>query len=137
MKRPLLLDTNVCIWWVDGDLESDAEAMLAESFNAGSPTFVSPITALEVATLLRKGRFKTNLPPHRWFEHLMALPGVALAPMPPEILIASQLLPGDIHKDPADRIIAATAREYGYTLMTRDRALLSYAREGHLSAVEC
>ena len=57
--------------------------------------------------------------------------------MPAELLIESQSLPGNIHKDPYDRIIAATAREYGYTVMTRNRALLDYGQEGYLSAVEC
>ena len=57
--------------------------------------------------------------------------------MPAELLIESQSLPGDIHKDPYDRIIAATAREYGYTVMTRDRALLDYAAQGYLSALAC
>jgi PIN domain nuclease of toxin-antitoxin system len=46
-------------------------------------------------------------------------------------------LPGDIHKDPADRIIAATAREYGYTVMTRDRQLLDYGRAGYLAVMPC
>jgi PIN domain nuclease of toxin-antitoxin system len=46
-------------------------------------------------------------------------------------------LPGAPPRDPADRIIAATAREHGYTVMTRDATLLAYAREGYLSAVEC
>lgn len=137
MKRSVLLDTRACIWWVDGELGQVAEDALAEGFNAGMATYVSPITALEIATLVRKRRFVANLPPQRWFERLMSQPGIALAPMPPEILIASQLLPGDIHKDPADRIIAATAREYGYTVMTRDRALLDYAAQGYLSALAC
>jgi len=52
-------------------------------------------------------------------------------------LMESSLLPGTLHSDPADRIIAATAREYGFTVMTRDRGLLAYANEGHMSAVEC
>ena len=137
MNLPLLLDTNVCIWTVADVLPRAAQATLTEAFIAGRPTFVSPITALEIATLIRKGRFKSKLPPQRWFERLMGQPGIELAPMPPEILIASQLLPGDIHKDPADRIIAATAREYGYMVMTRDRQLLDYGRAGHLAVMPC
>jgi PIN domain nuclease of toxin-antitoxin system len=46
-------------------------------------------------------------------------------------------LPGALPADPADRIIAATAREYGFAVMTRDRALLAYADQGSLSAVTC
>ena len=60
-----------------------------------------------------------------------------LAELSPQILIASSFLPGDPPGDPADRILAATAREYGYTLVTRDRPLLDYAKQGHLQALAC
>jgi PIN domain nuclease of toxin-antitoxin system len=52
-------------------------------------------------------------------------------------LIASSFLPGKPPRDPADRIIAATARDLGATLITRDRALLGYGTQGHLSVAEC
>jgi PIN domain nuclease of toxin-antitoxin system len=137
MNQPLLLDTNVCIWMMDGDLPRAVEDALTETFNTGQSTYVSPITALEVATLARKGRFKSKLAPQRWFENVMKLPGMMLAALPPEVLIESQQLPGYAHKDPADRIIAATAREYGYTVITSDRALLDYGKDGYLSVLEC
>jgi PIN domain nuclease of toxin-antitoxin system len=65
------------------------------------------------------------------------LPNVKLAELPPRVLLESSLLPGSPPRDPANRVIAATAREFGFTVMTRDRALLDYAREGYLSAIEC
>ena len=46
-------------------------------------------------------------------------------------------LPGDPPRDPADRIIVATARDLGATLITRDRALLDYGEQGHVNVVEC
>lgn len=136
-RQPLLLDTNVCIWMLDGELPQNCDDALTEAFNAGLLTFISPITALEVATLTRKRRFKSHLSPQRWFENVIQLPGMALAKMTPEVLIESQLLPGYIHEDPAGRIIAATARQYGYTVMTSDRALLDYGDEGYLSVLQC
>jgi PIN domain nuclease of toxin-antitoxin system len=60
-----------------------------------------------------------------------------LADMPPDVLIASSFLPGVPPRDPADRIIAATARDLGATLITRDRALLAYGGQGHLNVVAC
>jgi PIN domain nuclease of toxin-antitoxin system len=132
-----LLDTCACHWLVDDTLSDVAAGALTDAYNAGLPAYISPITALEVATLARKGRFRSQMTPRRWFETLLNLPGIARAEMPAELLIESQSLPGNIHKDPYDRIIAATAREYGYTVMTRDRALLDYGQEGYLSAVEC
>jgi PIN domain nuclease of toxin-antitoxin system len=63
--------------------------------------------------------------------------GMQLCELTEEVLMASSFLPGRFHRDPADRIIAATAREFGFTVMTRDKALLDYGREGHLSVLEC
>jgi PIN domain nuclease of toxin-antitoxin system len=57
--------------------------------------------------------------------------------MSPELLIAASFLPGKPPRDPADRIIAATARDLGATLITRDRVLLDYGAQGHLSVVAC
>jgi PIN domain nuclease of toxin-antitoxin system len=51
--------------------------------------------------------------------------------------MASSYLPGEPPRDPADRIIAATAREYGYCLVTRDRLLLEYADRGHIQVLVC
>jgi PIN domain nuclease of toxin-antitoxin system len=75
--------------------------------------------------------------PERWFESLLGAPIVRLSYMPPHVLIASSYLPGSPPNDPADRILAATAREYGFALVTRDRPLLDYAAQGHLQALAC
>jgi PIN domain nuclease of toxin-antitoxin system len=75
--------------------------------------------------------------PERWLEALRNAPGIRFCDLPPEILMASSFLPGFPYKDPADRIVAATAREFGYTVMTRDKALLDYGSEGHLSVLAC
>ncbi len=137
MRPPFLLDTCACLWLLAGSLPAASLAVLTEAFNDGAMTYVSPITALEVGTLARKGRFRSHLTPQRWLETLLAMPGMKLAGMPAELLMASALLPGEIQGDPYDRIIAATAREYGFTVFTRDAELLAYARDGHLSALEC
>jgi PIN domain nuclease of toxin-antitoxin system len=47
------------------------------------------------------------------------LPGIRLEPLSPEIAIASTRLPGAIHADPCDRMIAATARQAGAILMLK------------------
>lgn len=138
-QSPLLVDTCAAIWFMDNDprMKPAAVEAIDAAGDRGESIFVSPITALEVATLARKGRFKSILPPSQWFDRLLRAPGMQLAEMTPYILFESQALPGNLHNDPADRIIAATAREFGYTVMTRDRALLDYASQGYLRAVEC
>jgi PIN domain nuclease of toxin-antitoxin system len=70
-----------------------------------------------------------------WVRNALATPGLILAPLTPEIAIASTRLPGDLHGDPADRLIVATARVHGATLMTKDSKLLAYGRAGHASVM--
>jgi PIN domain nuclease of toxin-antitoxin system len=138
MIAPLLLDTCAAIWISENAALSDAAvAAIDHAFDTGVPIYVSPITAWEIGMLVSRRRFKLTLPPHRWFERLLRIEGFRLTDMSPGILVASSFLPGTFHRDPADRILAATAREYGYTLMTRDRTLLAYADEGHLHAIAC
>jgi PIN domain nuclease of toxin-antitoxin system len=100
-------------------------------------TFVSPITAWEIGLLAARERLRLLITPVRWFGKILELPGAALAELSPEVLIASSFLPGKPPRDPADRIIAATARHIGATLITRDSVLLGYARQGHLNAIAC
>ena len=137
MSRPFILDTCTCLWLLSGELSARPLAALTDALNEGVQTYVSPITALEVGTLARKRRLKSPLSPQKWFQKLIGLPGIELAEMPPDILIESALLPNYPDRDPYDRIFAATAREYGFTVMTRDAALLDYGRQGYLSVLEC
>jgi len=99
--------------------------------------YVSPITAWEVATLAARNRLQLSLSPEAWFDALLGFPGMRLAPMPPKVLIASAALPATPPKDPADRIIAATARTFGYVIITRDGELIPYALAGHVEAIAC
>jgi PIN domain nuclease of toxin-antitoxin system len=137
MKRPFLLDTCAAIWFMEAGLPKSAVEALTDAYNQGLPTYVSPITAWEAGNLARKRRFKSSLAPSRWFERVLAAPGMTLSVLSPDVLIASTELPNFPTNDPADRIIAATAREYGFTVVTRDRALLEYGKQGYLSVLEC
>jgi len=134
----VLLDTCAAIWLVNGDPmtpESRSAIASAQAENLG--VFVSPISAWEIATLAARGRIQLALEPAAWFDMLLDLPGVRLSPIPPSVLIASAFLPGTPPRDPADRIIAATARAFGYSLITRDSALTGYAAAGHLAVILC
>ena len=95
------------------------------------------MTAWEIAMLAAKGRLAFSLDPEAWLHRLCSLPGVELADMPPAVLIASCALPGSPPADPVDRILAATARAFGYTLVTRDRELLDYGDLGHIRVMQC
>jgi PIN domain nuclease of toxin-antitoxin system len=137
MMTPILLDTCAALWSMSGQISDKARGLLDEAVEAGIPIWVSPITAWEIGLLAQCGKFKAPESPQRWFERLVRLSGVRLADMPPAVLLASSFLPGSPPRDPADRIIAATAREYGYVVMTRNRLLLNYADSGYVQAVSC
>ena len=133
-----LLDTCAVIWIANGDpLREPAASAMREAFADGGNLAVSPMTAWEVAMLAAKGKIALSIAPEVWFERFCALPGVTLAELPPGVLIASCALPGAPPADPVDRILAATARAFGYTLVTRDRHLLAYGGEGHVRVMGC
>ena len=134
----LLLDTCAAIWLSNADPISDkASDALQQTRDSGESVYVSPITAWEMGLLAARGRVSLLMTPQRWFERLLEAPGLRLSEITPNVLIASSFLPGKLPGDPADRIIAATAREYGYKLVTRDRPLLDYAKQGHIQAIPC
>ena len=134
----LLLDTCATIWIANEEpISSQVLGAIRRAREDGEAIYVSPITAWELGLLVARGRMNLLMPPERWFFRLLQAPGLRLADMPPELLIASSFLPGMLPRDPADRILAATAREYGYTLVTRDRPLLDYAEQGHIQALTC
>jgi PIN domain nuclease of toxin-antitoxin system len=138
MIRPILLDTCAALWLAaDAPMAETAMEAISEVARANLPLQISPVIAWEIGLMARKGRFRSSLSPQRWFDSLRALPSVQLCELSPEILLGSSFLPGELHGDPADRIMVATARELGFVLMTRDRALLAYAEQGHLAAIAC
>ena len=138
MTKPVLLDTRAAIWLMEGAPLADAalDAIHAAQ-RAYTGVFVSPISAWEIGSLVEKRRIDLARPPEVWFDALLALPGVRLAPMTPTILIASRMLPGVPPRDPFNSVIAATARAFGYIVVTRGQQLISYGEAGHLEIVPC
>ncbi len=135
---PLLLDTCAVIWIAEDEpISEPATEALNGSYRDGQPVYVSPITAWEVGLLISRGRLACLINPQLWFRRLFDGRKLHLAGMSPDLLISSSFLPGRAPRDPADRIIAATVREFGYTLVTRDRLLLDYAEQGHIQALIC
>jgi PIN domain nuclease of toxin-antitoxin system len=134
----LVWDTCAAIWiYEKAKLSHAALDALGHAHSESIPSYISPITAWEIGMLVSHGRLQLLLRPERWFANLFEARGVHLAEMSPELLIASSYLPGKPPKDLTDRIIAATARELGATLVTRDRALLRYGEQGHVAVLEC
>jgi PIN domain nuclease of toxin-antitoxin system len=138
MEPSLLLDTCAAIWIsAQQPMAHGAGEALTTARARDETVFVSPITAWEIGLLVSGGRLNLQMTPERWFARLMQAPGLQLADILPSVLIAASFLPGQPPRDPADRILAATAREHGFQLVTRDRRLLDYAKQGHIQALAC
>jgi PIN domain nuclease of toxin-antitoxin system len=136
--QPLLLDTHAAIWITRNEsLARPAIDALNAAHQAAGIVFVSAITAWEIGLLVSRRRLNLLTTPQRWFARLLDVPGIRLAELSPDILIASSFLPGEPPRDPADRILLATARELGAALITRDRLLLKYGEDGQVSTIAC
>lgn len=130
MTDVVVLDTHVLVWLLEGDLRLSISAR--ETIGAASRVCISAITPWEIGMLVAKGRLGFGQDVQQWIDEVLALPAVHLVPLLPSIAIASTRLPGELHGDPADRLIAATARHLDATLVTADGKLLAYGAAGHL-----
>ncbi len=132
----VLLDTHAWVWLLNGSerLGSKARKAIQQSM-AEEAVLVSAISPWEVAMLVAKGRLVLDRDVSEWVQTALSLPGIRLEPISPEVAVASTRLPGTIHADPADRLIAATARHLGSTLITADQLLLNYSKDGHLRTI--
>lgn len=132
----LLLDTHIFWWYVEGyNLNKDLFSLIEAHRELGS-LFVSNISFWEISLLLAKGRVSTSFGYDIWLDIVKKIPGMNFVDTSPKIFMRSSFLQSFEEKDPADRIIVATAREYDMHILTLDRKILNYAAEGYVSAVE-
>ena len=129
-----LLDTHVLIWWLnDRKRLSSAQRKVVGSVRPEEPLLVSDISLWEVATLHGLGRIRLALPLREWLDKATAPPLVQRHGISPAIASEVAALPDSFHRDPADRILVATARVLGATLLTQDRRIVGAALADTLS----
>ena len=123
----ILLDTHLWIWLADENehLSEHHRAIIEQARPGGLG--VSLISCWEVAKLVECKRLKLACPVEEWMDKALTLPGIQLIELTPRIIIASARLPGAFHRDPADQMIVATAREYDCELLTVDKKIRQYA----------
>jgi PIN domain nuclease of toxin-antitoxin system len=133
----LLLDTHVLVWLAEGCEELPRPAReLIDRAAANDGVAVSAISFWEVAMLAQRGRISLSAPVAAWREHVIDQPGIVELPVGGEVAIEAVQLPGQLHADPADRFLVASARVHRLRLATRDRRLLAYGAAGHVAATE-
>lgn len=112
----IIADTHAIVWWV---LDRDRLSTDARSAMERGPIGVPVISCLEIAMLAQRGRIELDAPPLQWLESVAALPNVRLLPLDVQLCVTAANLPDPI-RDPADRLIVATALQQGVPLVTKD-----------------
>lgn len=113
----VLLDTHALIWWTsDPDRLSAAAGMAIER---ADEVGVAAITWWELAWLVGRNRLTPQIPVHAWIADLAR--EVRTLPLTPAIALGAAAIPPPFPRDPADRLIYATAVEHGWRLVTKDR----------------
>jgi len=130
----LLLDTHIWIWAVNKNLDrlSDIAISVINEADREQRLAVSAISVWEVGMLESKGRITCTPDCLTWINQALSFPHLTLIPLTPRIAVLSSRLPGEIHGDPADRIIAATCLDLEATLLTKDQKLLAYGENSPL-----
>lgn len=120
----LLLDTCALLWFLTDDPRLSAPAKTAIE-DAANERWLSPISLLEIAIKVRVGKLPLPAPFAALFPALLTLNRIHLFPMEARHVEPLTTLPLH-HKDPFDRLIAATAVVEGLTLVSADTALDAY-----------
>jgi PIN domain nuclease of toxin-antitoxin system len=123
----IVLDTHVWVWWVaNPDQVSGRAREEIDLAMEREEIYISSISCWEVALLVRKGRLELTMPVEDWIARSEALPFVRFIALDNRIALRSNRLPGEIHEDPADRIIIATALTLGAPLVSKDAKIRDY-----------
>lgn len=125
----IVLDTHALLWWGNGDEQLSQLALEAieRELNAeDGMILVSAITAWEIAMLINKERLILTMSVDDWLRTVGEIDCVKFVPIDNDIAIESTRLPGEFHKDPADRMIVAMARHFNAPLISADEKIRNY-----------
>ena len=123
----IVLDTHAWIWWLSKpeEISQSAREEIDRAMEK-EEILISSISSWEVALLVRKGKLELSIPVEDWVARSEALPFIQFVPIDNRIALRSNHLPGEIHEDPADRIIIATALTLGAPLVSKDSRIRDY-----------
>ena len=122
----MVLDTQALVWWVHGTGLSAAATAAINDEQPSRELLVSSITAWEIAMLVSRGRLLLSLEVDAWLLALVRSSAVRFVPIDNDIATAAANLPGQLHRDPADRFVIATARHFAAPLVTSDQKIRLY-----------
>lgn len=121
----LLLDTHVWFWALQAP-EKLGKASRAALADLKNDLHVSPVSTLELGQLVSVGRIELRGTLDAWVRRGLPALDLHSLDLTHPIALLAYALPGEFHKDPADRMLVATAIHHGLTLVTADERLLAY-----------
>ena len=131
MADGALLDTHVWVWAAEGDrrrVGPRTRQLLTRAARTGTVR-ISPVSIFEVAALQTLGRLRLAQPVEAWIRQALERMDLKIAPVAPEASLDAGLIPREALADPLDRLLVATARYLGSTLVTADDRILEYAAD--------
>lgn len=120
----IVLDSHIWYWWINCEHARLSPQVLVD-IESAERVGVSSVSCFEIALAHRRGRLELPLPPALWFTRALAGSDVELLPLTPEIAVRAVGL-SEIHRDPFDRIIIATAIELDWRLVSVDGHFVAY-----------
>lgn len=127
----ILLDTHIWFHFINDGLERlpvEVDGAIRENDVLG----VSIISCWEIAMLVVKNRLRLSIDVQDWITQALQYKGINLINLSPEIAVLATRLPGEFHKDPADRIIVASSLKLGAPLLTLDQNIRKW---GHIQTI--
>ncbi len=131
MTDRLLLDTHIALWLDSGDdrLRASTRALIDGCWQNGGAILLSAITVLEIALLVYAGRIDLDVPVAAWIERFLDCPGIEAVPLGHQAASRSYQLHHLEHRDPADRLLIATAIELACPLVTYDERIVRFGKK--------
>jgi PIN domain nuclease of toxin-antitoxin system len=130
VTHALLLDTHIALWLDSGsaDLREATRAAIDTCWLDGGTIYLSAISAWEIALLVDCGRIELDVPVAAWIERFLDRPSVEASPLSHGAACGSHQIHHLEHRDPADRLLIATAIEQACPLVTYDERILRFGK---------
>ncbi len=128
MTDALLLDTHIALWLENGDarLRPSTLSLIEACWRQGGTIFLSAVSVWEIAQLVDRGRIELARPLEDWMARFVDLPGIAAVPLSHGAAAGAYRLRDYEYRDPADRLLIATAIERACPLVTYDARIARF-----------